>query len=226
MMNSKMKVLLAALLITSVFTREKICQHLGFGEAKIHGSSIAIANETESPQKQPAETCNYFVNDTLYYWNEQLLDWSPIDVVPPFKPQLVAYNDTEKPITEPIELTWQLLMDIQYRLRYFSELDTEIYASVFPEAIRALEGKEVIIEGFVIPFDEEGELLALSHNPYAACFFCGKASPASVMSIYLENKDNTYKADDFKKFRGRLRLNSDDPNEFYYILEGVKVERS
>ncbi|MEM6317459.1 MAG: hypothetical protein AAF960_07295 [Bacteroidota bacterium] len=223
-MNGKLKVLLAALLITSVFTREKICQHLGFGEAKIHGDAVTVRNEVGQPQKQTNEACNYFVNDTLYYWNEQLLDWSPAKAISNFKPQLVTYTDTKNTLAEPIELTWQLLMDIQYRLRYFCELDTEIFASVFPEAIRDLEGKEVIIEGFIIPFDEQGELLALSNNPYAACFFCGKASPASVMSLYLKNKGEHFKADDFKKFKGTLRLNSDDPNEFYYILDNAKVE--
>jgi len=115
-------------------------------------------------------------------------------------------------------------MNIKYRLKYFSELDMEMYAPVFPESIKELDGKEIVIEGFVIPFDEEQELLSLSANPYASCFFCGKASPASVISMYLKNKRKRYKMDAFKKFRGKLELNHDNPNEFYYILHNAKEE--
>lgn len=115
-------------------------------------------------------------------------------------------------------------MEINYQLKYFSELEMEIYAPVFPKEIKELDGKEVAIIGFVIPFDEEEQLLSLSANPYAACFFCGQASPASVMSMYLKNKRKRYKVDDFKRFRGTLHLNHDDPNEFYYILRNAVEE--
>ena len=100
----------------------------------------------------------------------------------------------------------------------------ELYTPVFPKVVKALDGKEIIVEGFVIPFDQSGELIALSANPFAACFFCGKASPASVISMHLRNKGKRYKMDDFKKFRGTLKLNYDDPDEYYYILQDARVE--
>jgi hypothetical protein len=96
----------------------------------------------------------------------------------------------------------------------------KIYAPVFPDGLKAIDGKQVIIEGFVIPFDEKGDILALSANPYAACFFCGKASPASVLSLYVKKKKR-YKMDDFRKFKGVLHLNADDPEEYYYILRNA-----
>lgn len=131
-------------------------------------------------------------------------------------------SESDHPISPPIEVDWKVLMNIDYELRYFKEVDLEIYAPVFSKAVKALHGKEVIIEGYVIPFDEEGELLSLSFNPYASCFFCGKASPASILSIYLKDKKKRYKIDDYKKFRGTLYLNKDDPNEFYYILRNAR----
>ena len=100
----------------------------------------------------------------------------------------------------------------------------EMYAPVFSKAVEALHEKEVIIEGYVIPLDPKGDLLALSFNPYAACFFCGKASPASVLSMYLKENNRRYKTDDFVKFRGTLHLNQDNPNEFYYILRDAREE--
>ena len=101
-----------------------------------------------------------------------------------------------------------------------------IYAPVFSKELLALHKKKVIITGFVIPFDLEENLLALSRNPYASCFFCGQASPASVVSLYLKNKDKRYKTDDYKTFSGTLYLNEDDPADFYYILRDANEVKS
>ncbi len=223
-MNNKLKILLATILLTTLLTREKVCEHLGFGQAKSQGNPIAVREEVEQPEKQEMGTDNYFIDDSLYCWDEQMLDWMPVKDSPEYQAQLVTSNMTAHPTAEPIEVAWEVLMDIRYRLRYFSELEMAIYAPVFPRAIEALDGKEVIIEGFVIPFDVEEELLSLSANPYASCFFCGKASPASVISMYLKNKRKHYKMDEFKRYRGTLHLNHDDPNEFYYILRNAEEE--
>ncbi len=221
-MNTTLKILLAAILLTAIFNRGRICEHLGFGQAKPYGSPIAQKNEVESFEKIEEKTGDYSINETLYRWDEQLLDWIPVEETPEYEAQLVNYNQAEHPAAKPIP--WELLMDIRYKLRYFSELEMEIYAPVFPEVLKILDGKEVTIKGFVIPFDKNQDEMALSAYPYASCFFCGKASPASVMSMYLEDKRNRYKIDDFKKFRGTLHLNYDDPNEFYYILRNATEE--
>ena len=141
------------------------------------------------------------------------------DLRQPKKPSLAHF-----PLIQPIEVRWDLLIDIEYQLKYFKELDMEVYAPIFSQAAKRIDGKEVILEGYVIPFDESGELLSLSANPYASCFFCGNASPASVVSMRLKNEDKRYKMDDYKRFRGILHLNYEDPNEFYYILEEAVEE--
>lgn len=127
--------------------------------------------------------------------------------------------------SDPIKINWGMLMDIDYELRYFEEVEMEIYAPVFPSEVKEYDGKVVELQGYVIPFDEEANLVALSYNPFAACFFCGNASPASVISLHLKEKKKRYKVDAFKKFKGTLQLNSDDPNEFYYILKDAEEVR-
>ncbi|MEM7574030.1 MAG: hypothetical protein AAF433_14075 [Bacteroidota bacterium] len=223
-MNSSLKLLLIVGLITTVMTSEKICVHLGFGQAKQNDQPVTVTNEAEQSVTQETEPSNYLVNDFLYQWDEQFLDWVPVEGAIEYQAQLVSNDEPEYLGREPIKVEWESLMDINYQLRFFSELDMEIYAPVFPSSIQALDGKEVVIEGFVIPFDAEEELLSLSANPYASCFFCGQASPASVISMYLKNKRKRYKVDDFKKFRGTLHLNYDDPKEFYYILRDAEEE--
>ncbi len=211
-------------MFTAVLTREEIAEHLGFGQARATDNSIPAKGEIEQSEPEEVPVENDQVTDYLYRWDEQLRTWVPAEEELQARAQSVSVQQTGKPQTEPIDVSWAVLMDIEYKLRYFSELDMEIYAPVFPRAVKALDGKEVAIEGYVIPFDEEGELLSLSYNPYASCFFCGKASPASVMSMYLQKKRKRYKVDDFKKFRGTLHLNRDDPNEFYYILRNAREE--
>jgi hypothetical protein len=134
----------------------------------------------------------------------------------------VNFKTPQDATEEPIEIEWQLLMDIEYELKYFEELDMDMYAPLFPQKIKALHEKEVIIVGFVLPFEKEWDVLALSANPFASCFFCGQASPASIISMYLKDKKKRYKMDDFKKFKGTLHLNEDDPDEFYYILRDAE----
>ena len=224
-MNRNLKILFAAILVVGVFTQDKICEHLGFGQTRYHEETAVAKHGKEINTADSVIEGDYFVNDTIYRWDEQLLDWVIAKKTPDYQAQLVNHTATQNPLSEPIEVDWKVLMNIQYKLRYFKELDMEIYAPIFSKAVEELHEKEVIIEGFVIPFDEEGELLALSVNPFASCFFCGKASPASVISMFLENKGKRYKVDDFKKFRGTLYLNHDDPDEFYYILRDAKEEK-
>ena len=123
---------------------------------------------------------------------------------------------------DPIVVNWELLLDVESKLEYYKELDLKVQTPQFKQMHKDLDGKEVIIEGFVIPVDDIGFSLALSKYPFANCFFCGNASQASVLSLFLRDKRNRYKVDDFKKFRGTLHLNYDNPYEFFYILRDAR----
>ncbi|MEM6722871.1 MAG: hypothetical protein AAF598_02475 [Bacteroidota bacterium] len=235
-MLKNIKVFLIILVFTGVFTQKHICKQLGFGQSKAHEAVdkkpteevvnlTDLQEQVEPPQAQPQTLDVEEVNEeTIYYWDDYLMDWIVSEEQDEDFAQTVNFNVDDYPVTGPIKLDWKVLMDIKYKLRYFEEVDMEMYAPVFPKAIKALHGKDVQIEGFVIPFDETGELLSLSFNPYASCFFCGKASPASVISMYLKNKRHRYQMDDFKTFRGTLYLNEDDPDQFYYILREAREE--
>ena len=115
-------------------------------------------------------------------------------------------------------LTWKTMQNIKFEKKYYKEIDGEMQAPVFTDELKKMDGKIVEVEGYVIPVDEKGRYVALSANPYAACFFCGKAGPASVMTIKLKKKNKGYRTDDYVHFKGRLQLNYSDINEFYYVL--------
>lgn len=121
------------------------------------------------------------------------------------------------------KLTWKTMENIKFEKKYYKEIDGEMLAPVFTDEIKKLDGKEVQVEGYVVPVDEKGRYCALSANPYASCFFCGKAGPASVMTIKFKKKNKSYKTDDYIIFKGKLQLNYDDINEFYYILNDAEA---
>lgn len=139
--------------------------------------------------------------------------------MPPYFPVLAT---TSASTDEPMPVQWTLLTNIEFELVYNDKLGSEAYAPIYPEVIKQLNGKVVQIKGYVIPYDESQEAVALSANPYASCFFCGKASAASILTLRFAKPGKRYKVDAYRTFVGRLRLNYDDPDEFYYVLDEAK----
>ncbi|HMQ50178.1 MAG TPA: hypothetical protein PKA00_19750 [Saprospiraceae bacterium] len=120
-----------------------------------------------------------------------------------------------------IVLGWPTLAKVSFNDQYNEELETYISYPLFSAEVQALDGQEVIVNGYVIPLEETGEdILVLSAFPFSSCFFCGGAGPESVMDIKLKNPgDKRYKTDQITRFRGKLRLNDSDLYYLNYILE-------
>ncbi|MBR9919440.1 MAG: hypothetical protein GYB31_01280 [Bacteroidetes bacterium] len=118
-------------------------------------------------------------------------------------------------------IDWQLLAKIDFEEKFNEEVEDYIFYPIFHPSVKALEGKPVIIEGFVIPFEETGQedLLILSAFPFSNCFFCGNAGPESVMDIQLKKPlSKRAKQDDEMNFRGKLHLNDTDLYYMNYML--------
>lgn len=125
-------------------------------------------------------------------------------------------------ITDHAQLvSWDTLQSVPFRESYVKQIGGYMLFPRFTDELKKLDGKEVIVEGYVVPFDKTGAKVALSANSYSACFFCGKAGPASVMTINLKTPTLKYRTDQFRTFQGKLRLNEKDINEFYYILDNA-----
>lgn len=116
-------------------------------------------------------------------------------------------------------LGWDAMQNIQFKDKYIEQVKAYMMFPVFTDQLKNLDGQQVKVEGYVIPYDKTGGKIALSANPYSACFFCGKAGPASVMAINLKEHGKKYRTDNYRYFIGKLRLNASDIKEFYYILE-------
>lgn len=131
---------------------------------------------------------------------------------------LVAWGST---LFAQNKINWTFLSDVQYS--YIQNYDANVWygTPTFGDAIKALEGKEVIIKGYVLPMDIDGNQYVLSANPFNTCFFCGGAGQESVMELRLAKKRRKYETDQVVTFIGILRLN-DAELELNYILENAR----
>lgn len=116
------------------------------------------------------------------------------------------------------QVTWDILGQVQYKAYYNIGAGEAFQKPKFSPTIKKLDGQEVLIKGYMLPLDTEGNTYVLSANPYAACFFCGGAGPESVMELWLKDTDRRYKLDQIVTFKGKLMVNS-EPYGLCYILQ-------
>ncbi|MCS6822155.1 MAG: hypothetical protein NZ551_09835 [Microscillaceae bacterium] len=107
---------------------------------------------------------------------------------------------------------WQTLMTVKYR--YVND----VYIPTFNPQIQAFHNKEVVIKGYIYPLEEapQHSFFMLSYYPASSCFFCGAAGPETVIEV------NAIKPVKYSlkpiKLKGILKLNADDPQRLFYIL--------
>ncbi len=120
-------------------------------------------------------------------------------------------------------ITWELLKNVEFDEVWSEEFEAYYMVPKFSNAVKALDGKEVQIRGFIIPVDIVQDYYVLSANPYSSCFFCGQAGPESVMEIEMIKKYEGLRMDQVITFNGTLRLNVDDIYQLNYILEDAQI---
>lgn len=119
---------------------------------------------------------------------------------------------------------WKVLSELEYEKS--RDEYGEIYVPKFSPNIRSLEGKQIELSGYIIPFEGmfKPDHLIISSVPVASCFFCGGAGPESVAEIYL---DETVKYTAKKvTVSGTLALNDSDVDQLMYILKDAKLKNN
>lgn len=131
-----------------------------------------------------------------------------------------VHAQTDAPATENL---WKTLARITYKKEYDEFLGFKIDKPVFSEEIKALEGKEVTVKGFIIPVEgyKSHKEFIFSAFPYNMCFFCGGAGPESVMEVFA--KDPVKYSAESITLKGTLKLNPDDVNRLMYFLKDATI---
>lgn len=132
---------------------------------------------------------------------------------------LISFLFSVEPSSE-----WELLSTVEVVMGYDDFMGAEVEKPKFSEQLKNREGTSVVLEGFIIPLDQETEqdYFVLSRFPYASCFFCGAAGPETVAEIYSAEKFSF--TDEKIRVQGKLRLNNNDPLHLFYVLDDASVE--
>ncbi len=124
--------------------------------------------------------------------------------------------------SEGTVITWKTLTDVKFTEKYVEKYQDWFLFPNFGPTVKSLDGQKVAIKGYVIPIDLEEGLYALSAFPFAACFFCGAAGPESVMTLNIKQAKRKYNTDDVVTFKGVMRLNDSNIEDFNYILDNAE----
>lgn len=121
------------------------------------------------------------------------------------------------------ENVWKTLSKISYKKEYDELMGFKIDRPVFSDQIKALEGKEVTLKGYIIPVEgyKSHKEFIFSAFPYSMCFFCGGAGPETVMEVEADEPIK-YSADAIV-LKGKIKLNDKDINRLMFMLVNAKL---
>jgi hypothetical protein len=117
-------------------------------------------------------------------------------------------------------LTWEELAGVEFTSEYDAEFGIDVQTAHFSEHIKAMEGKEIFVSGYMIPVDPLATRYVLSRFSNANCFFCGNAGPETIVELQLKPEYvRRYATDTYATFKGKLKLNAQNLHSFNYVLE-------
>ena len=120
-------------------------------------------------------------------------------------------------------IDWKLLSKVKFRTDYIEDLGAYYMKPKFSKEVEAYEGKEVILSGYFIPFNEQKMFFILSRYPLSSCYFCGAAGPESVVELQLKPEAvRRFRMDEQLTFKGILELNVHDLDHCNYILKNAE----
>ncbi|MBK9734183.1 MAG: hypothetical protein IPO92_04145 [Saprospiraceae bacterium] len=117
-------------------------------------------------------------------------------------------------------VTWPMLNNLEYKEKEHKEYGT-VYLPEFSKEIKNLANKRIQIRGYLVPVDKT--TWALSKNTYAACFFCGKAGPETVIGLTFNGDPGKLKMDANAVVTGKFILNGTNVDDWMYSLVDVEI---
>jgi len=116
------------------------------------------------------------------------------------------------------QLTWEDFADVNFEPVYNKKYDIHFLMPKFGEKIKTYRAKKVSIKGYFLDISGNGEVLLVSQNPMASCFFCGAAGAETIVEVNFKEKPS-FKTDDIVTVTGVLELNVNNVNHCNYILQ-------
>jgi hypothetical protein len=114
---------------------------------------------------------------------------------------------------------WHEFAKTKFEPKYNEKIGEYLFHPTFSPEVKALEGKEITIEGFYVPFaPEDGDYIIISKFPMSQCFFCGGGGPESIAEVTFKTTPSKFQVDDVITVKGKLKLNTDNIDHVNFIL--------
>jgi hypothetical protein len=98
------------------------------------------------------------------------------------------------------------------------------YRPTFANYLQELEGKQVVLSGFMQPLGEGAELAAFMLVEYpVGCWFCEMPDMTGIVMVELPAGKAASYTRGLVKVVGALKLNASDPENFLYAVVGAEV---
>ncbi len=125
-------------------------------------------------------------------------------------------------------VSWNTFAQVKFHRQYSETFGFEVNVKPpeFTEELLALNGKEILVKGYVIPVDIDLGMYMVSANPFANCFFCGNAGPETVVELIPSSKLPRFGTDQVVTFKGVLQINREgEMNAVPYQMFQAKVAK-
>jgi len=136
---------------------------------------------------------------------------------------MISFSQVDAQTDVKVDNVWKSLAKISYKKEYDELMGFKVDKPVFSESVKAMQGKEVTIKGYIIPVEgyKSHKEFIFSAYPYSMCFFCGGAGPETVMEV--EAVEGVKYSADAVYLKGNLKLNDKDINRLMYKLVNAKL---
>jgi hypothetical protein len=115
---------------------------------------------------------------------------------------------------------WTEFAKTKFESKYYEKIGEYLFYPNFSTELKSLEGKEITIQGFYVPFaPEDGNYIVISKYPMSQCFFCGGAGPESIAEVTFAKSPQKFQVDDLISVKGKLKLNAEDIEHVNFILK-------
>lgn len=103
----------------------------------------------------------------------------------------------------------------------------EDFKPTFLKNLREAHGKTISMSGFMSPLDEAGKVsvFLLLEFPLG-CFYCQTPDPTGIVVVELAEGRQVPVSYNLVRVTGKLTLNSDDPEDFLYIISDAELSQA
>lgn len=122
------------------------------------------------------------------------------------------------------KITWRNVVDIYAKEFRLTEKNSTSTINKQTMSLDDVINKKVTIVGYFLDLDPNGEWFILSKNPFATCFFCGKAGPETILELVGFKNKKKFKSDDMVEVTGIFNTIYDLEGKISFVLEKSTIK--